>query len=662
MTISQQNTVRRLKVFGLSTTSSVQIVQEVNRLLSQNGPEWTISRIKALKTAFIHMVSGQDPEWTWIKSRSGLPVGPFRAIFNLKKPHKVLNCLMVYSSLISPKVTEKQWKKFHDSVTKVRQNPIDLFKDIYSPFSRSHNRELKYNDSRLSRLLLSTVRSPSIHKGKMKTGQLSSKDRLRSANHSLARSFLISLHKEDSNTGFPEWIYNTIKENWRHVSSVHDLLDSKGVVGRISFLQEPGFKLRAIANPLPIFQILLDPLKDALLETLRLIPNDFTHDQDEGVAYIQNLLKQGYNLSSVDLSDATNHLPLTDQLHLLYALFGNECKDVGLFADVARSGWIVDSPDGETILKWTTGQPLGLGPSFPSFALYHHFIMRYVISQVEGDLEPLHLLMQGIFDRAFCGDFKYAIVGDDIVMDSRYTDTYISTIEKLGCKISMEKCIFNAPSAEFCSRIITKDKIYRAYKWKSVNDSSFISICKAFGPKILPLLRPRQQYIAKRIGSIPDTLGGPIGWNPDGKCLLQREAELWRLAEELNSLKTDEDLSVPKAEVHYQLKKELGLIPFPRTSVANLIHQRSNTSLVEAEDHRQMFVQELMWQLHNGASSKVAVTCAQYFSGIHITESMMTELERNLNNFVMKQSSKDLDGGDLFVRKLYSMLKENHSL
>jgi hypothetical protein len=285
--------------------------------------------------------------------------------------------------------------------------------------------------------------------------------------------------------------------------------------------------------------------------------------------------------------------------------------------------------------------------------------MRYVISLVEDD----PMILQSFLDFLKTGNvkviqfdmFQYAIVGDDIVMNSIYTDTYIRVIEMIECKISYDKCIFNTDIAEFCSRIITKDKVYRAYKWKVVSDSSFIQMCKAFGPNILPLLRPRQKAIAKSIGSIPDTLGGPIGWNPDGKCLLQREAELWKLAEQLNDLKTEEDISVPRSKVHFLLKQSLGLIPFRSVSLNDMVNSNSLESV--PGDPRQRFIQELHFQLKNGNNMGSAISTAKHLYLVDEAPQNMTEIERKVRNFVIDPESNDsLVDGDLFIKKLYTLL------
>lgn len=655
MTISQKNTVRRLSMFGLQTSQSIQIVDEVNRLLNSNGPEWTITRLKLLKTAFIKMIAHEDPEWTWVKTRTGLPVGPFRAIFQLKKPHKVLNSLMVYSSLISPELTDKQWRKFSNSVNKVRVNPTDIFRDIYGLYSSNYIKAIDMSDKRVIRLVASTQRSPSIDG--FRTMVNTPKNSVRSANHFIARNY-IQRYLRDPFGSLPKWFMDVISSNWSSVSSIHDGLDAKNVVGRISFLQEPGYKLRAIANPLPIFQILLDPLKQELLKLLRLIPNDFTHDQEQGITYIQGLLQEGLTLSSVDLSDATNHLPLSDQLNVLRAIYDPSTHHIiDLFEEVSKADWAVDSPDGNKTISWKTGQPLGLGPSFPSFALYHHFIMRFVISKYHSDPEPLHRLMECITQGKPDGKYNYAIVGDDIAMEACYTSLYLETMQLLECPVSIEKCLFNTSTAEFCSRIITKDKVYRAYKWRTISDSSFISFCKAFGPKILPLLRPKQRAIANRIGEIPYTLGGLIGWNPDGKCLAQREAELWRLAELINNMSEDKDVSVPRAEVHYYVKRELGLINFRQPRLIDFLDDNLPKAEVK-EDSRQRFVKELLFQLNIGASKRVAFNAANaLFNPSNYTTYTMDELERKFNNFTFPvQTREDFLKDDLYSKKLYALL------
>lgn len=654
MTLSQKSTVRRLSIFGLSESQSIQIVNEINRLLYNNGPEWTISRLKLLKTAFIQMIAGQEPEWTWIKTRAGIPAGPFRAIFNLKKPHRVLNALMVYSSLISPNLTDKQWNKFSKSVRKVRENPINIFADIFEPILHDRKWVVPLTDARLSRMLLSTQRTPSIEGFRTQVNNV--RHSVRSANHMTARNYIIRYLKPKGY--LPDWFLDTLSKNWSSVASIHDGLDSKDIVGRISFLQEPGYKLRAIANPLPIFQILLDPLKQSLLEILRVIPNDFTHDQDAGVSYIQDLLKRGVKLSSVDLSDATNNLPLSDQIALLRSIFDKEVHYIiDLFEEVSKSQWAIDAPDGTKTITWGTGQPLGLGPSFPSFALYHHFIMRYVISLDVGNYEPLYDLIHCIIKGTSPGNYEYAIVGDDICMNSCYTDTYLSVMSKLECPVSIDKCLFDAYTAEFCSRIITVTKVFRAYKWKSVSDSSFIALCKSFGPRILPLLRPKQRAIAERIGEIPYTLGGPIGWNPNGKCLQQREAELWRLAEVLLDMSDDTDVSVPQAEIHYQLKRELGMINFSQPTLIDICDGNLPEASCE-EDTRQSFVRELLYQLDMGASKKMAFNIAnEMWNPSNYTSYTMNDIERKFHNFTFPVDAReDALKEDMYIKKLYALL------
>jgi len=657
MTISHKGTVKRLLCYGLDFSSATQVTTYVENLIKNNGPEWTISRLKTIKVGYLSYLSGMTPDWGWVKCRAGLPAGPIHSIFNLRKPHKILNCLMVYSQLISPKVSEKQWLKFSSSVRFVRKNNLQLFKglnDIQNSFLGSHklSMHLLRGDAFISKFFAS-VRSPSLYTG-MKTAKSTPKLILEQFNHLIARNF-INKHLQGV---LPDFFLQEISKQWSQIHYVLPALEQQDTVGRISFLQEPGYKLRAIANPLPCFQLLLNPLKDALLSLLGELENDFTADQEAGVQYIQGLLRDGIKVSSIDLSDATNYLPLKDQINVLKSIFGNN-PFIDLFEEVSTSNWVCSSPEGDIKLKWMTGQPLGLGPSFPSFALYHHFIVRMVISNVLGNVDPIRHLYDELSGQRQDVKYNYAIVGDDIVIDQLYAHEYLRVIDALECKVSLEKCIFNSHTAEFCSRFITKDKILRQFKWKAATDKSYIDMAKQFGPSILPLLRSKQQEILKVIGEIPDTLNGPVGWNPYGKPLAQREAELWKIAEDLEKLKSSTDLSVPRDEIHYRLKRELGMIHIKSLTIYEHLDKR----IYQCTDPRQSFCSEMAWRISHSDSNSVRVSlfsAIELAGGFETLAKSLTEDERHELNYVyamVDEPGAKIQWEDSRLRKLYSFIQ-----
>jgi hypothetical protein len=658
MTISHKGTVKRLLCYGLDPSSAVQVTTYIENLIKNNGPEWTISRLKTIKVGYLNYLSGITPEWGWVKCKAGLPAGPLHSIFDLHKPHKILNCLMVYSQLISPKVSEKQWLKFSNSVRFSRERGLELFKGfnlVANSFigSRHLSTRLLQGDLLIGKFF-SSVRSPDMYAG-FKTAKSTPKLILEQFNHLIARSFI---NKHLSGV-LPDFFIEEVSKQWSQIHYVLPALEHKETVGRISFLQEPGYKLRAIANPLPCFQLLLNPLKDDLLTLLGNLENDFTMDQEAGVLYIQGLLRDGIKVSSVDLSDATNFLPLKDQINVLKSIYGNN-PFIDLFEEVSTSDWVCSSPEGDIKIKWMTGQPLGLGPSFPSFALYHHFIVRMVICNVEGSVDPLRHLYDELSGERQDVSYNYAIVGDDIVIDQKYASEYLRIISALECKVSLEKCIFNSSTAEFCSRFITKDKILRQFKWKVPTDKSYLDMAKQFGPSILPLLRPKQREILKVIGEIPDTLKGPVGWNPHGKPLAQREAELWKIAEELEELKSPYNPSVPRNEIHYLLKRELGMIHIKSLTIYDHLNDQNNRVSC---DPRQSFMSEMAWRLSHSSSESVKVAL---FSAIELAggfetlmKSLTSEERRDLNyvHSLVNEPGAKIHWEDPNLSKLYSLIQ-----
>lgn len=581
MSIRREATVRRLVMYGLDYPNSVRITDHIKSLVLHNGPEWTVDRLKRIKVAYIQQLAGKTPDLAWIKHKNGIPSGVLKPLFRLKTPQKTLNCLMVYSSLISTKVTPKQWKKFSDSVTKVRETDYCIFPETNTDgiTQLSINIQRAYNfNHKIPTMLNSKKRMPDYKHPRFKTVDGSVMTAMNSFGHGLARKFIVTHFYEK----LPDWFKSEMTKRWSTILDVQESLDKYDYVGRINFIQEAGFKLRAVANPLMSFQILLEPLKESLLGALKLVPNDFTHDQDSGCAFIQQALSLN-RMSSIDLSDATNHLPLKDQIRMLKFIYGTKSPIIDLFEKVSTSKWIVDGPNGEQFLTWETGQPLGLGPSFPCFALYHHFIVRFAYKQAgfEHAVDDLIKSVQGIAPKE---DYNYAIVGDDIVLPSPISHFYLSLIEKLECKISESKSIFDSDTAEFCGRIITKSHIYRQYKWTPVSDKSFMDFAKNNGPRCVPLLRTKQRKYVDLISEIPYTLGGVLSWNPAGLPIQVRENKWWKVAYELLSLKDDKDRSIPREELHYELKKGLNLISFQTSPNLNhLIHSEPKSASADLD-------------------------------------------------------------------------------
>lgn len=665
--LKQEATHRRLEIFGLSKSDSIRLTNHINDLILCNGPEWTISRLKSIKVGYIQHLAGKISKFDWIKTKNGLPSGAFKPVFSLKNPQKVLSCLMVYSSLVAAKVTKKQWNKFSKSVTKVRKNSFLIFDSELCRPSTGDSLTLGLKNQDLGsdhsiRMYQSKKRSPNYKDRNYKTVDGNGMNSIDSFGHGRARKY-ITTNMMDS---LPSWFVKEMSKRWSTIRDVEYSLEKYDFVGRISFIQEPGFKLRAIANPLPAFQVLLEPLKQSLMGFLKNIPNDFTHNQDQGCEFVKTLISEG-PVSSIDLSDATNNLPLTDQLKMLRTIYGHDHTLIKLFQDVSTSKWVVDGPDGEQFLQWNTGQPLGLGPSFPMFALYHHFIVRFAML-LGGCGDAIDDLYKEILGSKPSRAYPYAIVGDDIVMSSQYQEYYIKLIDLLECSISYDKCIFDSNMAEFCSRLITTDRIYRQYKWTPVNDKSFLDFCKQHGPASIELLKPRQRFIINQLSKIPYTLGGPLSWNPEGKPLAVRENEWWKVAEALLSVE-DTSNSVPRDRLHYDLKKQLGLIQFRNDYlIRDIIFNSPDQGSVSEEDIAPIrsIVESILrlYEAHGRDSKFVSdnvkrnLIRAVHEEGINITSAKLTDLEREALNWIHEPfEGNGQQDNDPWMSKMFRRIK-----
>lgn len=523
---TQDITLQRFLVMGLSKGESLSVIKVIRTWLRSNGTEWTVSRLKAMKTDYVRLIAGQerDPQ-TWVAYRGNAPKGPFRAVFNLKgkkATFRALNALMVYSQFLSKEVTDKQWKKFHNSVSRQpasTEGVTDLIDTkALAPYRASINRLIRSSEFvKLEEFISSDKRAPVIpvtireEKGRTYLSRLTSEVECESSILSNLTPLMIHPGRQ-LYAKFPDVFKEVIPEEcfdeFRSIYSMacfnmrnHDGTQPANIpyVGRIGFIQEAGFKLRAVANPFRIYQAALSRLGNALFDTLKLLPWDCTHDQEKGVRYVQQKLKEGKTIHSIDLSDATNNFPRSLQVQLL----SNLCyTEVELFEAVSAASWRCEqSPSKE--LHWTVGQPLGLYPSFAAFALTHGVVVRNI-------------------EQKLLKEDTFRILGDDIVIsDDEVAKAYRAFLDEVGCPVSEPKCLTSSTCAEFAGAVILTDDVLRGFKWRSLSDDNFLDLIRQIGPKARRILRPRQRKVYDQVSEIPEFLGG-FGLNPDGKSFLER--------------------------------------------------------------------------------------------------------------------------------------------
>jgi hypothetical protein len=458
------------------------IRKTVDRWILTNGVEWTCARIKNFKILYVRRMAGLAIiNSFWIRLASdGLPVDPgFRELFLMRRrSKKIWRALAVYTGFVASKPTRTQWRKFYDSVTSEPVEPVPFIpylseacnevKSIFHPpISFGKVTDISYNLNRRSPdiknertvpesldLVIEEIRCGYLHHiGITHSCELAQDlflTTFRNLRELAAWEFVSDVPAKGRMQGFFDNSY--LDDFW-----------TPQYVGFISVIQEPGYKARWIANPHRIYQVIFHPLGRSLFQLLASLEWDCTFDQARGVEFAQKSLRKGTTVHSIDLSDASNHLPLSIQLGVLASL-GVPDRILTLFQRVCRSKWKIPESLrkrlGEAIgptpkyLRWSKGQPLGLYPSFPACFLTHGLIVRAC--------------------ELACGRRNtFRVLGDDIVIaDDDVAGLYRKILHELAMPVAESKTIVSNRVAEFAGRVVTATSVYLSPKWKEVKRGS----------------------------------------------------------------------------------------------------------------------------------------------------------------------------------------------
>lgn len=465
----------------------------IDSWVQHNGVNWTVNRCKSIYTDFVRHRAGLPPVGSWYrKNKLGLPSGILSRIFQLatQSKRKSFACgtlLRLYTRYISKIPTDQQINKFILGVTAedisiptyIETGVVSASNDVIGKVLVIPNQPsyISYNPSPGKRVPLSN--------GKTAPEET----------HWFAQWETISNTKTGKylQNKYPD-IFQQVFSGFLRMSTGPISFTPTGIdaVGKIGLIQEPGFKLRAVANPNRVYQVALKPLGDSIYGLLKDLPWDCTHNQVKAIPAIQKHLQAKERCHCIDLSGATDYFPLSLQLKVLRSIFVNSEDYISLFSDLSKANWIFQ----DTTISWTKGQPLGLYPSFGSFALCHG------------------LLLYSLNGNSFDNDFF--VLGDDvIIMNDSLAIKYLTALKEMGCPISESKSLTSRLMAEFGGKLIFSDKVEPQLKWRQLSDDNFVDIVKLLGKGSLRLLRPKQRKVVKAIWDIPDIVGG-IGFNPHG--------------------------------------------------------------------------------------------------------------------------------------------------
>jgi hypothetical protein len=311
--------------------------------------------------------------------------------------------------------------------------------------------------------------------------------------------------------------------------------------GKIAGLdKDGGWKIRWVANPHRIHQHVLEPLKNRLLSLCHRLPWDCTHDQLKAVPAIQNRMVQGGKVYSVDLSSATDFFPLSFQECVLRQLNDSHLwqQYIDLFVDLSRCQWRF----GDSWVTWRKGQPMGLGPSFPSFALSHGFLLDHLAGHKR--------------------DLFYVLGDDVVILDDDLHTLYSRVLKSWEVPISESKSLQSERVAEFGGLVITPNYVFPMFKWKNIDDENFLEMMRLFGKRFLPMLTSRQRTVYE----VVKTLQPPWGCAHEVTDRQRSEQDTLEFVERLREPESSTCWSFFQ---WFQFHKEL-----PRSISQSLFHMR----------------------------------------------------------------------------------------
>lgn len=570
----------------LPAAPSHQLAKLIVHWTRNKGCEWTVDRLKTIKVQLLNFYGGHPINL--VKSRDGIAVGPFAYLFKVGL-EKAMKTVHVYTSYISPCMTKKQKLKFVSAVESEFNHSIHPIKHIGNFDQVLVNHLKRTKQSSVYTFFDGKQRAPHLVDGKLKTvfestltptHLIGDMVDVSEANRSLLSRYTDLLVYS---TGFTK--LEITKEIWSRRKplafdgpSLVQSLREKPLVGTIGFIQEKGAKLRSVANPFRVLQCALGPFGDYLYSLLKELPWDCTHSQEDGAIFAQSALARGETVYAYDLSNATDKLPLDIQTSLMLDLIqkpkvanfsetGEEntltekldlmIDSINLLREVSRAEWSSPALTGYTkkrdTISWLTGQPQGLYPSFAMFAITHGFILREI--EIGLNLSD-----------------SFRIVGDDVVITNKLVaNSYKARMQGLGVEISAPKTIVSDLLTEFVGFTITKDTIYRSFKWQPYKHSNPFGPLRSLGYKGMKFIPPKARRFVKTVVSQPEPIG--LGLNPEGLTLESRLAPTWRLFEDkaysrstensysYNDVHTSmqefwDNVVIPEELKHYVLRKQ----------------------------------------------------------------------------------------------------------
>lgn len=454
-----------------------------------NGPMYASNIFKKIKEIAMAYISDEDRINNRNDYINSLPIrknGWAMMIFDLceTNPHAVLDFFKIYTSFEEPLVSVKESSDSQHQYLRTRSDEIDdtvpqflvkwvsefkLYRNL--KFGISSKRGLGYGPG------LSIVRDQNHPLHRLSEQEVNSywkkwirifdrnyqfgNRKLKFPNPTLYSDYGVDIYDDLSSDQFSEDLRDLVDlvadESWdqdildatvySHLPDEFDLFDDaepRSVPsGNVHHIPKKGtVNRRPIAVPNRFLQTGLEPLGHFLYDTLSLFPHDATFDQNRFTRDIQSRVDQHKYVGSVDLSQATDNLPVSWFHYIYNELFDHTRipeeiqNSYRLFQEMLKHPW----RNGDHQSYWTIGQPLGTYPSFAILGITHNIIAEALA-----------------YDRGYTHS-PYYIIGDDIVFLSKsLRKKYIGKMGEHHIPLSLHKSYENRLT-EFAGRIYIRNQ------------------------------------------------------------------------------------------------------------------------------------------------------------------------------------------------------------
>jgi hypothetical protein len=261
------------------------------------------------------------------------------------------------------------------------------------------------------------------------------------------------------------------------------------ILGSLEIKPEPAGKMRVFAMVDGWTQWVLHPLHSLIFKNLKNHPNiDGTFDQLGPLKRVPWESKDLY-VASLDLSAATDRLPIWIQISLLNNLFGSNFGHYWAllfdrpFFTHHLSNRYPEVLKGPESIKYAVGQPMGALSSWPMLALTHHFIVQ--IAAIRAGVVSKNILFT-----------EYVVLGDDVIIWNKAVSvTYRSLMKSLGVELNLSKSILSCGlGCEFAKRTFYKGIDVSPFPLKEaqashVGISPALELARKYGITLNVLLR-----------------------------------------------------------------------------------------------------------------------------------------------------------------------------